>query len=268
MSKTLVVCGGGAKGGYMLGMLHELDTQHYVNYVGTSVGSIINLLLSVGYSPQDVLESTKQRCSSWFRINIRHLFNDFGVCSFDTIQDDVIQLVQQKVSSFNYNTTFNELFKLTNKSIVITLSCIDDESVVYASHTNTPDMSVITALKISCAVPGVFPPVKHENKLYVDGGVLDNVPYEYAKHTFPDEPIDIVLCKVSMMTNDNYVHFLTNVVNMIINKQSVIKKRSKDRLFEIKTPETFLFDTAVVDFDTMFEDGRKMLLNNKSHDNM
>ncbi len=40
---------------------------------------------------------------------------------------------------------------------------------------------VARAIRASAAIPGVFPPVQHQGKILVDGGVVDNIPISVAK---------------------------------------------------------------------------------------
>jgi predicted acylesterase/phospholipase RssA len=47
---------------------------------------------------------------------------------------------------------------------------------VELSHLTHPDLSLLEALTMSSALPGIFMPVIKENKCYVDGGVMCNLP--------------------------------------------------------------------------------------------
>jgi NTE family protein len=62
--------------------------------------------------------------------------------------------------------------------IPIALVCADlprGETVVLTSD-STPSCSLIDAVMATCAFPGIFPPVRLEDRLLVDGGLLNNVP--------------------------------------------------------------------------------------------
>ena len=58
--KTLVLSGGGLKGIAILGLLQKLyktgKLNNFDKFIGTSVGSIISLLLSIGYTPLEIYE--------------------------------------------------------------------------------------------------------------------------------------------------------------------------------------------------------------------
>ena len=50
---------------------------------------------------------------------------------------------------------------------------------VELSYKTHPDLSLMVALTMSCALPGLFMPVCIENECYMDGGVMTNYPINY-----------------------------------------------------------------------------------------
>ena len=50
------------------------------------------------------------------------------------------------------------------------------EEISYTTH---PDLPLLTALHMTCAVPVLFTPVFHEGRCYLDGGMISNYPLEY-----------------------------------------------------------------------------------------
>ncbi len=49
-----------------------------------------------------------------------------------------------------------------------------------------------TAIRASCAIPGIFRPIEQDNMLLIDGGIMDNVPVTPLKHL--DADIVIAVC--------------------------------------------------------------------------
>ncbi|MDO4713163.1 MAG: patatin-like phospholipase family protein [bacterium] len=45
---------------------------------------------------------------------------------------------------------------------------------------------MIAPVMASMAIPGVFPAVKYQDTMLVDGGVMCNFPLEYARKSYPD----------------------------------------------------------------------------------
>jgi NTE family protein len=87
--------------------------------------------------------------------------------------------------------TFDEYSKATGKSLVIVATNVNEQTTMYFSSKNSPDINVIDAIKASMAIPIAFPPqlIKTEDikvvdgiiydkteiiSKYIDGGVYDN----------------------------------------------------------------------------------------------
>ena len=51
------------------------------------------------------------------------------------------------------------------------------------SHENTPDVSVLTAVRMSISVPFLFTPVEYNGNIYVDGGITYNFGLNYCEPT-------------------------------------------------------------------------------------
>jgi NTE family protein len=68
---------------------------------------------------------------------------------------------------------------------VVTCDLLTGEQVVIDSG------PVASAVRASAAVPGIFPPVEHEGRLLIDGGVVDNLPVDVARRMGADYIIAI-----------------------------------------------------------------------------
>jgi len=60
------------------------------------------------------------------------------------------------------------------KTFVCNASCHEDHSTLYMSAATTPDLTIHQALRMSMALPGIFPAIVYQNRLYVDGGLFNN----------------------------------------------------------------------------------------------
>ena len=180
----LVISGGGVKGLTILGYLHKLYENNLLDninkYCGTSVGSIICFLLLIGYKPNEI-----------FFILMEIDFESLLLYSFDDIIDNphiglystkpILFAIKKmtKNKKISLKITFKELFEKINKSISITGVCLNDNSLHFFDEKNNPDMEVIKAIEISISIPLVFKPVHFNNKIWIDGGTLNNYPINY-----------------------------------------------------------------------------------------
>ena len=183
---NLVLSGGGLKGLATLGALAHLESKNLLNnvttYCGSSSGALISLLLNIGYSAQDVYDILYEiDFSVLTSINIDCLLEDIciGFDKGDAIQYIVGMLMIKK--NYNLNTTFKELHEKTGKKLIITGCCVNTVSIHYFSHETTPNMKILTAARITYSIPVIFKPVTYENKIWIDGGCMDNFPMELFK---------------------------------------------------------------------------------------
>jgi NTE family protein len=179
----LVISGGGIKGFSALGAITRLKELDIINnpdiYCGTSAGSAISLLLLIGYSSQNIYEILSELDMSKIVINnIDNILDEVHI-GFN-LSDPIIYIIghMMKRKKISTKITFVELFKKTGKKLIITGVCLNDASLHYFSHETTPNMEVLTAIAISISIPIIFKPILYNNKIWVDGGVMNNYPID------------------------------------------------------------------------------------------
>jgi NTE family protein len=167
---SLVLSGGGARGIAHIGVIEELERQNYEIYsvTGTSMGAIVGGVYALGK-----LEEYKK----WlFTLDKRKVFSlvDFTLSSQGLIKGDK---VFKKMKEFISDANIEDL--QINYAAVAT-DILNRKEVVFTQG------SIYSAIRASVAIPTVFTPVKTENGLLVDGGVLNNIPISHAKRTAND----------------------------------------------------------------------------------
>lgn len=189
----LVLSGGGIKGLATLGALKKLKELKIIIHpeilCGSSVGSLICLLLNIGYNPEDIYNILeKLDFAQLIKCDINSLFESscLGINSPDPIIYVILCLMEKK--NINQKITFKELFLLTNRKLIITGTCVNDISAHYFSVDYTPDMMIINAIRISISIPFIFKPFKYDNKIWVDGGCMNDYPIDL----FTDKLNDVV----------------------------------------------------------------------------
>jgi NTE family protein len=179
----VVISGGGVKGLCALGALVKLKELDIIDkpdiYCGTSVGSIIILLLTIGYSALDIYEILLELdFEKLVSSNIENILDDIHL-GFNTCEP-IIYIINHMMKAKNIKTkiTFIELFNIFNTKLIITGTCVNDASIHYFSHELTPNMEVLDAIKISISIPIIFKPYNYNNKLWIDGGCMNNYPID------------------------------------------------------------------------------------------
>lgn len=180
--KTIVLSGGGSSGIAFLGALHhlidveKLDLENVDEFVGTSIGSVISLLLLIGYSPLEILDEVLEIDQFFVHQKSTNMIANFGAFRIDGFIDHVQRMLQRR--GWKTVPTFCELYKKTGKTLIISGVNITKCQIEYFSHLSTPTMLCTDAIKISCNVPLIFQKITYNNDLYVDGGLLDHFPLD------------------------------------------------------------------------------------------
>lgn len=181
MAKGLVLEGGGAKGSYQLGLYRALQETHpdLRLVVGTSMGALTGAFIVQGNT--DVLADIWQKFS--FEGG-REL-----MLSLDEVKKtpDIVRIAKTARAALNMDVApLKELIHRHIDEEKIRASKVDYGLVVYnLSEGKTeylylddiPKGKLHQFILASCAYP-IFPPVRIDGKLYVDGGVGNNLPYE------------------------------------------------------------------------------------------
>lgn len=160
----LVLAGGGAKGLAHIGVYRALVEQGVeIDMVGgTSAGAIVAGVIALGWEP-DKIESVCRKNfmgnpTPWTDYNPLPLLSLFKGRKLNL-------LLSQVFGEFNIEDLLLSFFCVSS-NFTQDLPHIHDKGALY------------TAIRASISLPGVFPPVLHNNDLLVDGGVFNNLPID------------------------------------------------------------------------------------------
>ncbi len=184
--KHLVLSGGGLLGISYIGLLKYLEEnnsrQNIESITSCSAGSIFGTLFMLDYTSTEIEQLIKSLDFKQFlNINLDTILkfpHSKGLESANKLTEFFKKIIKDKTG--NENTTFDELYKKTNKILQIgatNLTSVKFELFNYKTH---PNMSIYVAIRASIAIPIVFEPIIIGNDVYCDGGVIDNLPVEGA----------------------------------------------------------------------------------------
>lgn len=171
---ALVLSGGGARGLAHIGVIEELLRMEYKisSITGTSMGALVGGLYACGQ-----LDSFKNWVCQLTRYQMLRMM-DFTIQGGGFIKGEkVINLLKNLIPEEKI-----EDLKIPFRCLATDLQ--SQKAVVLDSG------EIYKAIQASIAIPGVFPPVRKDNMLLVDGGVLNNIPTNFA---IKKEPDDIVI---------------------------------------------------------------------------
>ncbi len=158
MKTGLVLSGGGARGVAHLGVLKALDELGVVidRISGTSAGALVGALYAQGLKPDAIFQLVK---GISFLKSVRPAWALTGVFNMDGIRE----LLQKKIP----HNSFDGL------SIPLTVAATDIRKGQVHYFT---EGELIPTILASCSIPAIFNPISFKGNLYVDGGLVDNLP--------------------------------------------------------------------------------------------
>lgn len=263
MIKNLVISGGGVKIIASLGVIKYLKENDLLksikNYYGTSAGSIICLMLTLGFELEEMVKFIENfDLDKLIIVNTENLFTTFNVCENTKIEKVIKLFLNFKLNNqndvitpkINYeNITMKELYNKTNKYLSITSTCLTTQEAVYISHETFPNIPVWKAILMSCSIPLIFKPIKWEDKLYVDGGLIDNFPLFNIKLNEIKYTLGIQInlnCKPSSLEEQNIYNYVINLIEIILESQIEIKPYN---IISIKIDNSLIHNALSVDIN-------------------
>ena len=169
-SIALVLGSGGARGLAHIGVIEEFEKQGFEikSIAGTSMGALI-----AGIYAMDKLQDYKEWSLTLDIVNVFNLI-DFTFSSQGLIKAD---RVIKKMKTFITDKNIEDL-KIPFAAVATDIT--NEKEVVFTTG------SVYEAVRASIAIPTVFTPVKKDNVLLVDGGLLNPIPVNRIKRTRND----------------------------------------------------------------------------------
>ena len=239
----LVLSGGGARGFAHVAVLEALEANKVqIDYIaGTSMGAVVGALYASGLSAAEVREkllsvdwnSTLQDVTDRNERSFRNKsFEGRNFLGLDLgIGPESVRLPLAALRGQKLALALNELMLET-----ATVSDFDALPIPFramATDLATGDAVVLgrgslaTALRASMAVPVVYSPVGIDGRLYVDGGVANNLPIDVARDMGADRVIAVDTSSLRYSTNE-----LTSVVTVVDQLTNLLTRRNTEAQLE------------------------------------
>ncbi|ABD45672.1 patatin-like phospholipase family protein [Neorickettsia sennetsu str. Miyayama] len=183
--KNLVFKGGGVKVLYSVGAmeaLEERDVLHSIERVaGVSSGAVLALLTAIGMDVKEMrdffleIPFAEEVDAVCLPEETNRFFEEYGRYTGDKLLGRLRDLLEEKCGSSDI--TFAEMHDLGFRDLYVFATDVTNKKLVQYSWEDTPDYSVVDAVRASASYPFYFVPCRGPNgELLVDGGLLDNYP--------------------------------------------------------------------------------------------
>ena len=181
MFEGIVISGGGLHGISYIGALKALEEKYELStikeYAGTSIGSLVCLCLNINMKIDNIKDIIDNKYFFDKKdINICNFNKQYGIDTGERMKLLIIYILNKQ--DIHINVTFQELFDIYRKKLTITGTNLTLSVIEYFNHEKTPHMRVLDAILISSRIPILFTQYTYNNQVYLDGGLLDNFPFE------------------------------------------------------------------------------------------
>jgi NTE family protein len=243
----LVFSGGGVKGLVYIGVLKRIEEliiernreessvdfdefkckipKFNINTIcSVSAGSMFALIYLLKYSYIEILEEIlKKNFKKLKNINILNFVNTYGLDSGSGIITWLKTLMIRK--GISPNITLSEFYKLNNVDFQIMATNLNKYSYKKFNYKESPDLSVLDAIRMSISIPFVFSAINYENDIYVDGALIDNYPIKEFNNL--DNLLGVKIVIDGEITNiNNNINNLESYIFNVFNCYFVHKEKS------------------------------------------
>lgn len=220
----LVLSGGGTRGFAHLGIIAALYEKGIKPDVisGVSAGAIVGAFIAAGKSPHEILEIFTK---GWFFQYTKVHFPVDGLLKLDGLKE----IVEKEIEVTNIEDLELPFY-----------ICVSNLNKGTVEYRNTGELS--KTVLASASIPVLFAPVLLGRDLYVDGGLMDNIPIDPIK----DDCEQLIVANITP-TNPkakmkNLIQIATHTVYMSVNV----------RMEEAKKHATYYIEPKGIDGYEMF----------------
>jgi predicted acylesterase/phospholipase RssA len=221
--KHLVISGGGPIMIQILGAIQHLEKENFVNMkniesiYGTSAGSIVGILICLDFDWETINDYIiKRPWQDVFPIKVQNIFDAYtkkGVFDIKTIEKCFKPLFDAKDISLDIN--LEDFYKLTKIELHLFSFEINEYKVHDISYLTHPDLSLMLAVQMTCALPILVTPVCIDGKCYIDGGMSSNYPLSYCI-TSGKNPDEILGFKNKYSDDKSYINSESTILDFLL----------------------------------------------------
>lgn len=261
MKVGVSLAGGGIRGIAHVGVLKALEENNIkvAAIAGTSVGSIIATLYAMGYSPYYIYLLFKRYARDIINIRSKPIIN--GITNF--IRNNKIGIAGLSDGN-EFEKMYDELARKKGFRLIgdikmpLLVSAVDiGESKEYiftncASRKNIKDnyiteIGIGRAVRASSSFPAIFCPCEYKNHIFMDGGVLNNLPTEELKKVYTGKIISVNFESDPVYNDYDIMNIIMKTLDIMGNKLSINSLKKSDFVLTVPTDGTGLIDVDKMD---------------------
>lgn len=257
--------GGGVKGAAHIGVLKALEEENIkFDFVsGTSSGSIVATLASVGFDAKEIYQLFQKYCKKIKYVDVKRIIK--GVIGLiverkiiiDGLNDGAI--IEKIINQACYDKNITNIKQINKLLMIPAIDLNNGKMYVFSSKENREtysndiiyvnDINIGKAVRASCSYPGVFSPCKYQNTKLIDGGIRENIPWKIIKNYGADKVISVIFEKeIDKNGNtNNIIDVVSRSLDILSYELSNYELAGTDYILKIKTKNINLLDIKYID---------------------
>ena len=259
MKIGIALAGGGIRGIAHAGVLKAFEDNNIkINCIGgTSSGSLVASLYAMGYSPYYIYVLFKRYSPKICNISKNILFSELRKFVFNK-KTRIKGLNNGKKLEKTYNVVANKqgikkMCDIVMPLFIPTVDISNSKKYIFTSCKETNenyinDISVGKAVRASSSFPVIFSPVEYKDHLFVDGGVLDNIPVKALKEYGADKVIAVRFDSDRVSENSNMMDVVMKTIDIMGNKLCDEQLEKSDFIITIPSDGTGLLETEKIEY--------------------
>ena len=260
MKLGLALSGGGIRGIAHAGVLKAFEENNIKIDVigGTSAGGIIAALYAMGYSPYYIYLLFKRYAKDLTLINKKTVVKGFrnylinknisitGLNSGKTLEKMFDQVAVKKgiktIKDIKMPIAIPAVDITNINKYIFTNDALKNENKNYIT-----DINIGKAIRATSCFPAIFKPVKYKEHMFLDGGILDNIPVQEVRKQGASKVIAVNFAADEINEESNIMDIIMRTIDGMGNKISEKNINTSDFLLTIPTDKTGLLDVEKLD---------------------
>lgn len=260
MKIGLALAGGGVKGAGHIGAIKALEENGIeIGYIGgTSIGSIVAALFSMGYTTEEMLKLFKYFAKDIMKVDPKYYWTSVktkkNFIGEGLISGEGIELAMNECAELK------GIKNITDIKIPIVMPTVDIrecKKYVFTNHEYNDDfkendyirdISIGKAVRASCSYPAMFAPTIIENHKFVDGGVIDNLPAQEVRKLGANKVLSIRFSSEKSTDPKNMIEIAIKSVDILFDQRTASEVASSDCAITLDLPEASVFNIKKIDY--------------------
>lgn len=262
MKLGLALSGGGIRGIAHAGVLKALEENNIrIDSIGgTSSGSIIATLYAMGYSPYYIYILFKRYAKDLIDNNsISTLASLKSFMTNKKTEFSGFYEGEEIEKGFNEVALRKGIKKISDIKMPISIPAVDIQNSKEYIFTNKipenvqdktkyiTDISIGKAIRASSSFPVVFNPCQYGKHIFLDGGILDNVPSTEVRKQGVDKVISVNFKADDINEQSDVMDIMMRTIDIMGNKISEENLCNSDMVLTIETDKTVLLEIEKLD---------------------